>query len=389
MREYKLLSDPNPDGDKFTKTREACQHGFEPNQLPHLIVIHTGENTPDFTPPDDGAEALARWATSRSCKVSWHATVDSDSIVWMLPDTYEAWHVRGYNDCGYGIEQSAKAADWVNTPWQWREATLRNCAKVVAEIALRNNIPLKWLTRAEVDAGERGVCSHAVLDPTRRSDPGPSYPYAWMLERAAEYQDDQVEPPAAGTAVMGPSVATVGQVKTVVKAKALPVSDFTAAVLDTIVDEYFLAGNLYGVRADLAVAMACKETGWFHFGGAVQPNQNNFAGIGATGGVPGVSFPTIRDGVRAQVLRMRMYAVNDADWYSDQVLVRPLPSRHWGQYPNIEDFNGVWAYPGTNYGQSIVGGYLDLFLKAPLVELGTVEERLVALERRVTALEGR
>lgn len=399
MRDYRLLSVPNPGGNRFTSTREPCQHGFTPNQLPHLIVIHTGENTPDFVPPDTGAENLARWASNPNCKVSWHASTDSDSIVWMLPPSYEAWHVRNYNDCGYGIEQATKAASWVETPWAWREAMLRNTAKVVAEVALENNIPLKWLTKAEVDAGARGVCSHAILDPTRRSDPGASYPYAWMLERAKEYQNPTVDEPAvpkAGTAVMGQPVATVDQaIAWALAGSARRDGAYPPEKLKEIVRTYWRVGIEYGVRPDLALAQSAKETGFWSYQGAggdpspVRPEQFNFAGIGATGGIPGNVFSSIEAGVRAHVLRMRMYAVNDTTYYNPLVLGRALPSSHWGKYPNIEDFNGVWATPGFTYGQSIVSGYLEPMIKiVPQPEVPqTLEQRVLSLEERVGRLE--
>ena len=42
-----------------------------------------------------------------------------------------------------------------------------------------------------------------------------------------------------------------------------------------------------GVRAEVAFAQAMLETGNLQFGGDVKSSQFNFAGLGATGGVPG------------------------------------------------------------------------------------------------------
>lgn len=390
MRDYILVDAPNK---KWSATRETCQHGHSGSNLPHLIVIHTAENTPDFNPPDDGAEKVAAWASS-AATVSWHATVDSDSIVWMLPDTYEAWHARAYNDCAYGIEQATKASMWVGSPWPWREGILRNCAKVVAEVASENNIPLVELSKADVDAGKAGVVRHSTLDPGRKTDPGAAYPMDWMLDRAKEYQTPK------GTLVMGEPQATAGQARMwiVARAQGGPYDNIT---LRKIATTYYEVGAEYGVRPDLALCQAAKETGFFKYRradgtpGDVRPEQWNFAGIGATGGVPGISFASIEQGVRAHVLRMRMYAVNDPSAYDEGILVRPLPSTHWGKYPTIEQFNGVWAVPGTNYGQSIVNDYLVSLrgaeeepVVAPLPPIST-EERLADLERRVALLEGR
>ena len=387
MREYVLVNAPNK---KWSATRETCQHGFSGNNLPHLIVIHTAENVPDFDPPDDGAEKVTAWASS-AADVSWHATVDSDSIVWMLPAPYEAWHARAYNDCAYGIEQATKAAQWVGSPLPWRYGMLDNCARVVAEVALENNIPLIELSKTDVDAGMAGIVRHSTLDPGRKVDPGAAYPMDYMLRQAAKFQ---APPATVGTLVMGPPAATVGQARMWIVARSQG-STYDNFTLRDIASLYYKVGAEYGVRPDLALCQAAKETGFFKFGGDVKPEQWNFAGIGATGGVPGVTFPTREAGVRAHVLRMRMYAVNDPSAYNEGTLVRPLPSSHWGKYPTIEQFNGVWAVPGTNYGQSIVNDYLVSLRGAedepPVVPLPPIstEERLTDLERRVAALEGR
>ena len=125
-----------------------------------------------------------------------------------------------------------------------------------------------------------------------------------------------------------------------------------------LVKWYYLVGGALGVRPDLALAQSAKETGYWAYKGDVTPWQWNFAGIGATGGVSGTAFPDLPAGVRAHVQRMKLYAVNDPSLNSISILGRTLDPKHWGKYPRINDFNGVWAYPGTNYGQSIVENYL-------------------------------
>ena len=65
---------------------------------------------------------------------------------------------------------------------------------------------------------------------------------------------------------------------------------------------YKIYGEKYGVRWDLAIFQSCDETDFWKFGGDVKPNQNNYAGIGATGGgVPGESFPSMEEGIHAQI----------------------------------------------------------------------------------------
>ena len=56
-----------------------------------------------------------------------------------------------------------------------------------------------------------------------------------------------------------------------------------------------------GVRAEVVFAQCMKETGFLKYGGDVNPDQYNFAGIGATGAVHGASFSNVRMGIRAEV----------------------------------------------------------------------------------------
>ena len=111
-----------------------------------------------------------------------------------------------------------------------------------------------------------------------------------------------------------------------------------------------------GLRADLLWAQMIHETGYGMYGGDVLPEQNNYAGIGATGGgVPGLSFPTAEAGVMAQVAHMVAYVYTESpvSWADATVdprfdLVSPR-----GVAAVLADLNGRWAYPGTTYGQSI------------------------------------
>ena len=68
-------------------------------------------------------------------------------------------------------------------------------------------------------------------------------------------------------------------------------------------------GKQYGVNYIGAFAQMLHETANLNFGHDVKPGQNNFAGIGATGGgVPGESFASIHLGVGAQIQHLAVYA---------------------------------------------------------------------------------
>ena len=105
---------------------------------------------------------------------------------------------------------------------------------------------------------------------------------------------------------------------------------------------YVEEAALEGVNHDVAFAQMCLETGYLRFGNLVTPDQNNFAGLGATGpGRPGLSFPDPRVGVRAQIQHLKAYAT---DMPLNQELVNPryfLVRR--GSAPTIKGLAGTWA----------------------------------------------
>jgi hypothetical protein len=121
---------------------------------------------------------------------------------------------------------------------------------------------------------------------------------------------------------------------------------------------YLTFGNQYGIRGDVAFAQALFETNFFRFTGVVQPDQNNFAGLGSTGpNTRGAYFKTPEDGVLAQLQHLFAYATT-----------KPLPGPYSlvdprfhlvdrGSAPTWTALNGKWAYPGDNYGQSILNLY--------------------------------
>ena len=98
---------------------------------------------------------------------------------------------------------------------------------------------------------------------------------------------------------------------------------------------YVYWGERYGIRADLAFAQMLHETNSLRYGGLVQPWQNNFAGIGATGpGHPGNSYASADEGVRAHYALLWDYINNRGCWI-------------------LRDLEGRWAVPGDGYGAKI------------------------------------
>ena len=86
---------------------------------------------------------------------------------------------------------------------------------------------------------------------------------------------------------------------------AATIREFCEIIYEEATDE--------NVKPEVVFGQAMKETGYLQFGGDVQIEQFNFAGLGATGnGVHGNSFDNIREGIRAQVQHLKAYASKDS-----------------------------------------------------------------------------
>lgn len=128
---------------------------------------------------------------------------------------------------------------------------------------------------------------------------------------------------------------------------------------EELVHAYYEEAEHEGVRADVALAQAFKETGCFAYGGDVDWKQNNFCGLGATGGgVKGLSFPDMRTGARAHIQHLLAYSRKErptnpiVDPRYD--LIRTNRPDIYGRLTRWTDLNGIWAVPGRNYGQEIL-----------------------------------
>jgi len=97
---------------------------------------------------------------------------------------------------------------------------------------------------------------------------------------------------------------------------------------DSIAVEYMKHGEELGVRWDYAFFQMLLETGYLTYKGDVRAEQNNFAGLGATGrGARGESFKDVSTGVRAHMEHLLMYS---GERVENPVAERTRNIQEWG-----------------------------------------------------------
>lgn len=165
------------------------------------------------------------------------------------------------------------------------------------------------------------------------------------------------EAPPESVEIMGAAEATPEQMAAFIRRRN-PQPKLACSV-EEIVRLYYEEAGAEGVRADIALCQALKETGFFAYGGDVLPAQNNYCGLGATGNkAKGAYFATPQEGVRAHIQHLMAYATTErphaplVDPRYD--LVRLYRTDIYGKIKHWTGLNGVWAVPGTSYGQDIL-----------------------------------
>ena len=108
------------------------------------------------------------------------------------------------------------------------------------------------------------------------------------------------------------------------------------AKFEEIATDYMRHGEELGLRWDYGFFQMLVETGFLSFTGDVQPDQNNFAGLGTTGGgVKGEKFKDVSSGARAHLEHLAMY--------SGQKIDNPVAERT----KNIQDWEVLTKWQKT------------------------------------------
>jgi N-acetylmuramoyl-L-alanine amidase len=158
-------------------------------------------------------------------------------------------------------------------------------------------------------------------------------------------------PPAAvspGSKLMAAPRGQVGQVTAYLLAR--PHGNYSADEVKAIAAAYFTVATPLGLDPFVAACQMIEETAHLSSSWS-QPPRHNMAGIGVTGvRGEGVSFPSAREGVRAQLGRLLAFALKagtetpaQRSLIEEALRFRPLSADHRGQAPTLGGLVGHWA----------------------------------------------
>ena len=169
---------------------QARYYGWAERTAIDVIVFHSAE-IGEFHSSAEGVAAYFKLGPPSPASCTY--AVDDDSIVQCVRDKDIAFHAPGVNRRSIGIEQAGYAkqtrAEWLDP---YGQRMLRLVARLAAAKCKQYDVPLVWLTPADLLAGKRGICEH--LDVTAaypkeghgHTDCGQGYPKDVVLEWTQE-----------------------------------------------------------------------------------------------------------------------------------------------------------------------------------------------------------
>lgn len=154
-----------------------------------VVVIHTME----IAERPDAASICARWFATKASEVSAHYCVDAGTVIQCVREKDLGWHARGGNTTSIGVELAGFARQ-SRREWEddYSRAVLERAAALVADICLRQRIPVRWLAPGDLVAGRRGITGHVdvsrAFELSDHWDPGAGFPVESFLDsvRAAQ-----------------------------------------------------------------------------------------------------------------------------------------------------------------------------------------------------------
>ncbi|HSW62352.1 MAG TPA: N-acetylmuramoyl-L-alanine amidase [Dissulfurispiraceae bacterium] len=325
---------------------------------PKFITIHDTANTRSGADAENHAKYL-KSAAANLRGASWHFTVDGGTrdgkvapkIYQHLPLTENGWH----------------AGDGRNGPGNRKSIGIEICENSDGN-RTRAEDAAAWLTAKLLNDFKlplQAVRQHH--DWSRKNCPrvlrGRNGGWAGFLAAVKNYMLEAGEPVnVGGTKIVGDALVTVTQAQSWARVRGAHQRFIDVASV------YWRYGALTGIRPEVMYAQAAKETAFGRFGGAVTPDQNNWAGIKLARGGPchvresHQTFSTPEEGVRAHFNHMSAYV-------GLVPLGIPHPRYHvvaglrWaGTIQTVEELSARWA-PSSDYGQSVLNDFLVPMMK--------------------------
>lgn len=161
--------------------------------------------------------------------------------------------------------------------------------------------------------------------------------------------------------ILGENELTMGQAAAYIRQNAPNVK--LDCSIEELVEWYWKEAAIEGVRADIALCQAILETGFFMYGGDVSHHQNNFCGLGTTGGgVRGAGFSTPQLGVRAHIQHLLAYS--KCEMPKTKIIDPRYKLAHdirmeRGLITKWSGLNGTWAM-GKEYCEKIMAHYVSM-----------------------------
>lgn len=171
-------------------TRTAASSNWSAvRRRPSLIVLHSTEGGEGGGATDANVAAGLAKPKPAGQRTSFHYAVDADSASLCVPEACIAWHCgHTGNLIGIGVELCGTARQSSD---QWLDgasmATLRNAARLVADICARWAIPAEYLDAHALNNGlPHGITTHADVSAAWREsthwDPGPNFPIVSFVD---------------------------------------------------------------------------------------------------------------------------------------------------------------------------------------------------------------
>ena len=326
------------------------------------ITIH---NTNDLENVEEDAEQYTRatWPNANMNDARVHYYVDDINAWQNLEDTEVGWHAGDGSGPGNGTTISIEII--MDGTGSKEDLGAEANGVILAALLLK-----KYGLTVEQLYTHNHWMGHpdAIVQGARKNCPLYILPHweqfkARVAAKLAELNGAGTDAPVeeVRTAIMGEARATAQQMALYCRSKnAEP--KITSCSLEELAEMYLEEGKAEGVRGDVAWAQSLHETGFFKFGGIVQPGQNNFAGIGALNGNAkgqAATFPDPRTGVRAQIQHLKAYASKEplvnacVDPRFSLVVRGSAEFVEWLGASDNPQGKG-WAVPGKGYGASVV-----------------------------------